>query len=73
MIKMPYNLEMKLNLGCGHNYLDTLKNVNDFELKDFALIPDHPEDGGLISNATENMADELNYGCGCFWFRKIAK
>lgn len=38
------------------------------ELKEFALIPDNPQDGDLIYAATREMADAQTYGCGCFWF-----
>ena len=54
-------------------YEQIIGYFKDFELNEFALIPDNPEDGGLILNATEKMADEQSYGCGCFWFRKVAK
>ncbi|MDP2217465.1 MAG: DUF268 domain-containing protein [Methanolobus sp.] len=54
-------------------YKQIVDFFRDFELKHFALIPDNPEDGGLILNATEQMADEQSYGCGCFWFEKVAK
>jgi hypothetical protein len=39
-------------------------------LQEFALIPDHPKDGNLISPATQAQADAQQYGCGCFWFVK---
>lgn len=54
-------------------YEQIMDYFKDFELKQFALIPDNPEDGGLILDAIEKMADEQSYGCGCFWFRKVAK
>jgi SAM-dependent methyltransferase len=38
------------------------------ELKEFALVPDDPKDGGLIYGATREAADAQSYGCGCFWF-----
>jgi SAM-dependent methyltransferase len=41
-----------------------------FRLEEFALIPDRPEDGGLIIGASKEMADAQTYGCGCFWFKK---
>lgn len=40
------------------------------ELKEFALIPDDPKDGGLIYNASRETADAQSYGCGCFWFAR---
>lgn len=41
------------------------------ELIEFSLVPDNPEDGGLIRNAAPELADAQEYGCGCFLFRKI--
>ncbi|HTQ41041.1 MAG TPA: DUF268 domain-containing protein [Pirellulales bacterium] len=43
---------------------------NDLELKEFALVPDKEDQGGLIIDAPESMADSQTYGCGCFWFQK---
>jgi SAM-dependent methyltransferase len=43
----------------------------NYELKEFALVPDNPEEGGLIRDATQEMADKQKYGCGCFWFQKV--
>lgn len=43
----------------------------NFELRDFFLIPDNAVTHGVIYNATEKDVDAQNYGCGCFWFRKI--
>ena len=40
------------------------------ELKEFALIPDNPQEGGLIYGATRQMAESQSYGCGCFWFSR---
>jgi hypothetical protein len=40
------------------------------ELMEFALIPDAPQNGGLIHHATKEMASVQTYGCGCFWFKK---
>ncbi len=44
----------------------------DLELREFALIPDDPKEGGLIRNATKAQADAQSYGCGCYWFQKPA-
>jgi len=41
-----------------------------FDLREFALVPDDPAHGGLIRNATADMADKQRYGCGCYWFTK---
>jgi len=38
------------------------------ELIEFSLVPDT---GGLIENAAPELVKQQQYGCGCFWFRKI--
>ena len=43
---------------------------SELELQEFALVPDSPEDGGLIPNATAEMARAQAFGCGCFWFKR---
>ncbi|MBD1386776.1 DUF268 domain-containing protein [Mucilaginibacter rigui] len=41
----------------------------NFKVADFSLITD---DGSFINNATYEHAAEQNYGCGCYWFIKLA-
>ena len=53
-----------------YKYAQVLNMFSDFQLKEFALIPDDENLGGLLTDATEAMADQQNYGCGCFWFIK---
>lgn len=53
-----------------YSYEQVIQAFAGFELKEFALVPDKEEDGGLIRNATQAMADAQSYGCGCFWFVK---
>jgi len=43
---------------------------SDMELVEFALVPDDPRDGGLVSDAPQELLASTRYGCGCFWFRK---
>jgi hypothetical protein len=54
-----------------YSYDQIMSYFSDLEAKEFTLIPDDPQDGGLINNATKEMADAQRYGCGCFWFRKL--
>jgi SAM-dependent methyltransferase len=51
-----------------YSYDQVLSYFSDLELKEFALIPDNPRDGGLIYDAAREVADAQVYGCGCFWF-----
>jgi len=53
-----------------YKFKQILSYFPDCALKEFSLITDDESGGELIINATEAMADEQNYGCGCFWFIK---
>jgi predicted SAM-dependent methyltransferase len=53
-----------------YSYGQIVEYFSDLYLKQFALIPDDFKDGGLVESAPETIADEQNYGCGCFWFIK---
>jgi len=55
-----------------YTYDQIVKYFGTLELKEFALIPDDPAQGGLFRDAPRQLADAQDYGCGCFWFRKGA-
>lgn len=46
---------------------DIVKEFDAFKLVEFSLVTD---DQTFITNADISIADEQNYGCGCFWFKK---
>ena len=50
-----------------YSYAQIMRYFNEFELKEFSLIPDS---GGLRTGATEAMCNIQDYGCGCFWLVK---
>ncbi len=51
-------------------YEQVVERFSEMELKEFALVPDSAQDGGLIRDASESLSDRQSYGCGCFWFQK---
>ncbi len=53
-----------------YSYNQIISYFEGFELKEFALIPDDADKKGIIINATKELADQQNYGCGCYWFVK---
>jgi hypothetical protein len=53
-----------------YSYSQVREYFAGLELREFALIPDDRHDEGLIRNASPEMADAQEYGCGCFWFRR---
>ena len=61
---------LQFNAHRIYSYSQVLACFNDFQLEEFALIPDRPEDGSLIVGAAPELADAQSYGCGCFCFRR---
>ncbi len=55
-----------------YGYDSVVDSFPDFELVQFALIPDSAEMGGLMVDAPPSLVAAQDYGCGCFWFRKRA-
>jgi SAM-dependent methyltransferase len=53
-----------------YSYEQIIECFRGWKLKEFALVPDDHVKHGFIRNATQDMADKQNYGCGCFWFEK---
>ena len=53
-----------------YSYQQIMENFNELKLINFSLISDHSDNTGLIQNASKEMADACDYGCGCFWLRK---
>jgi SAM-dependent methyltransferase len=52
-----------------YSYDEVFEYFKDLVLNKFSLVPDDKE-LGFINNATKEIADVQNYGCGCFWFKK---
>ncbi len=53
-----------------YSYEQIINSFSDLQLKEFSLIPDKFSDGGIIRHARKEIADNQNYGCGCFLFYK---
>ena len=62
--------KIEFNAHRIYAYAQISSYFNDLNLVEFALIPDNYQEQGIIVNATEAVADEQHWGCGCFWFRK---
>jgi SAM-dependent methyltransferase len=64
------NPRVMFNAHRIYAYHQIVQYFAGLHLTEFALIPDAPEEGGLIRHATSEMADRQSYGCGCFRFVK---
>lgn len=53
-----------------YSYRQILEAFPELKLKEFSLILDDSQSGGLVRNAPPEMVEAQTYGCGCFWFRK---
>ena len=53
-----------------YSYRQVANQFVEFHLRQFALIPDDPGEGGLIVDATEEQCDRQTYACGCFWYSR---
>ncbi len=49
-----------------------VETFDQLQLVEFSLIPDRDQADkvGIIKDATEELANQQRYGCGCFWFKK---
>jgi len=54
-----------------YSYEQIINYFSELYLEEFALIPDQSEELGILLNAKLDFVDQQNYGCGCFWFKKI--
>lgn len=54
-----------------YSYDQVVSFFSDLKLQEFTLIPDNPNNAGLIQHATKELADKQTYGCGCFWFKRL--
>lgn len=63
--------KIEFNAHRIYSYEQIISYFDDFKLIEFTLIPDNYEELGLIENATKDQADIQNWGCGCFWFKKV--
>lgn len=50
-----------------YSYDQIISSFAPLKLIEFSLIPDK---GGIINQASPQLIENENYGCGCFWFKK---
>lgn len=62
--------KIEFNAHRIYSYEQIISYFEGFELKEFSMIPEHGEHGGIISHASPALVSKENYACGCFWFIK---
>lgn len=53
-----------------YSYSQIMMEFDELELVQFALIPEHGEQGDLIYDPEIELVDAQGYGCGCWLFKK---
>jgi hypothetical protein len=53
-----------------YSYDQVIDLFRGLTLREFALIP-RSDDGDLLINPDKKIVDDQDYGCGCFWFKKM--
>lgn len=53
-----------------YSYDQIVSYFDQFEIKEFSLIPDNAQKVGMIAHASREQANSQRYGCGCYWFVK---
>ncbi len=53
-----------------YGYEQITESFPELRVRQFALIPDRMDQGGLILNAAPDLVARQKYGCGCFWMER---
>ena len=53
-----------------YSYEQVLERFPELRVRQFALIPDRDEDGGLIIDADPSLVAQQECACGCFWLTR---
>jgi len=61
--------KIQFNAHRIYSYDQIVDYFEEFELVEFALVPDDISKG-IIRHASKEESDKQKYGCGCFWFKK---
>ena len=63
--------KIQFNAHRIYSYAQIINYFSDLTLMDFSLITDDDyKENDFITNASKELADQQEYGCGCFWFSK---
>ena len=72
LMVVPVGQESRIYFNAHRIYTkqQALNLFPDLTLKEFALIPEDEQDGGLVTDPGEALLNKQVYGCGCFYFTK---
>jgi SAM-dependent methyltransferase len=62
--------KIEFNAHRIYSYEQIMSYFEGYELKEFSLIPEDGQNGGIMTNANPELVKREKYACGCFWFIK---
>lgn len=63
--------QIKFNAHRVYSYDQIINYFSDLKCKQFVLIPENPDDGGLVYNPSQELIKKQQQNaCGCFWFTR---
>lgn len=71
VVPIGYRAVVMFNAHRIYTVSQILEYFKDLALKEFVLIPEKGEDGGLVKNPSPELLRKQKYACGCFWFKKL--
>jgi len=70
VVPIGFRSKILFNAHRIYTYSQVISYFSDLILKEFVLIPEKSEDGGLVKGPSAKLLRRQNYACGCFWFKK---
>jgi SAM-dependent methyltransferase len=70
VVPVGFKSKIMYNAHRIYTYSQIMSYFGNFILKEFVLIPENVQEGGLVYNPSNKLLKKQNYACGCFWFRK---
>jgi SAM-dependent methyltransferase len=61
---------VRFNAHRVYSYRQIVEVFRQLDLEEWALVPDEGDRQLFVTNAPEEIADQQQYGCGCFWFTR---
>lgn len=72
VVPVSGNPRIVFNAHRIYSYAQIVEYFSGLALIEYALVTDAANNGGFYRNASKELADAQEYGCGCFWFRKVS-
>jgi SAM-dependent methyltransferase len=72
VVPIGANARIQFNAHRIYTHQQVIDMFSGLSLKEFAMIPDSAQDGGLLISPDASLMQRQRYACGCFWFVRNA-